>query len=170
MATDTEGNVRVVGNRDHDAVDAGETVKVGGLATSTNQTRVASGDRTHFTADLAGRQIANLGQVRELRSKQTTTISASTSETTIVTAAASTFNDLVALIISNTSATAARVDIRDTTAGTILFSLYVPAGDMRGFSLPGVSIPQTTVNTNWTAQSSASVTDLRVFAVFEKNT
>jgi hypothetical protein len=171
FATDTEGNVRIVGNRDHDAVDAGEVVSIGGFATTTNQTRVSSGDRTHFIADLAGRQVANLGQVRELRSKQTTTISASTSETTVITAgAAGVFNDIVALIISNTSGTAARVDIRDATSGTILFSLYIPAGDIRGFTLPGFSIPQTTAANNWTAQSSASVTDLRVLAIFEKNT
>jgi hypothetical protein len=153
----------------HDGADSGNPLKLGLYATTTNRTRVASADRVDAIADTAGRQVSVLGQVRDLRGKQTTTISASTSETTIVTAAASTFNDLVALVISNTSATAARVDIRDTTAGSVLFSLYIPAGDMRGFSLSGFSIPQTTVNTNWTAQSSASVTDLRVLAIFEKN-
>lgn len=171
IATDTEGNVRAVGNRDHDAVDAGETVKVGGFATNVNTTRVANNDRTHFIADLAGRQITNLGQVREMRGKQTTTISASTSETTIVTAAASTFKDLVALIISNTSAsTNTRIDFRDTTAGTVLFSLQAPANQTVGFSLAGHSIPQTTVNTNWTAQCATSTTDIRILAIFENNT
>ena len=108
------------------------------------------------------------GTIRDLVGTQTTTISASTSETTIVTAAASTFNDITALVCSNTSATAARIDFRDTTAGSVLFSVYVPAGDVRGvaFQRP---VPQTTVNTNWTAQSSASVTDLRIYATFDKN-
>lgn len=142
----------------------------GGRAASTNPTAVADGQVVNQMFDLKGRTVSVLGQFRELRSKQTTTIAASTSETTIGTAVASTFLDLVGLIISNTSATAARVDIRDTTGGSVLFSLYIPAGDVRGFSLPGSSIPQTTVNTNWTAQSSASITDLRVLALFEKNT
>lgn len=142
----------------------------GSIGKSANPTAVSDGNLVGQLADLKGRQIVQLGHVRELRGKQTTTIAASTSETTIVTAAASTFNDLVAVIISNTSALATRVDIRDTTGGTVLFSLYLPAGDTRGFSLPGSSIPQTSVNTNWTAQSSVSITDLRIFAIFEKNT
>lgn len=157
------------GGTAHGSSDAGNPLKMGLYATNANRTRVSNAQRTDAISDLAGRVIANLGAVRELRSKQTTTISASTSETTIGTAIASTFLDLVALVISNTSAAAARIDIRDTTAGTILFSIYVPAGDVRGFVLPGISIPQTTVNTNWTAQSSASVTDLRILAIFEKN-
>ncbi len=172
FATDTEGNVRIVGNRDHDAVDAGETVKVGYFAVASNATRVAASDRTHGIADLAGRQVVNLGHVREMRGKQTTTISASTSETTIVTAGgAGVLNDLVALIISNTSAsTNTRVDVRDDTAGTILFSLQSPGNSVVGFSLPGSSIPQTGSNKNWTAQCGTSTTDLRVLAIFEKNT
>lgn len=171
FAIDAKGNLMTGGNIASDGVDAGNPVKVGFLATTANTTRVSSADRVNGIADLAGRQITNLGQVRELRSKQTTTIAASTSETTIVTAGgAGIFNDLAALIISNTSATAARVDIRDDTAGTILFSLYIPAGDVRGFTLPGFSIPQTATNKNWTATSSASITDLRILAIFEKNT
>lgn len=169
FAIDGAGNLMSVGNIAHGTADAKNPVKVGFYATNANRTRVSNAQRTDGIADLAGRQITNLGAVRELRAKQTTTISASTSETTIVTAAASIFNDLAALIISNTSATATRLDVRDTTAGTILFSLYIPAGDVRGFSLPGFSLPQTTVNTNWTAQSSVSVTDLRVLAIYEKN-
>lgn len=145
-------------------------VTSGGRAASTNPTAVTDGQVVNQMFDLKGRTVSVLGQFRELRSKQTTTIAASTSETTVGTAVASTFLDLVGLIISNTSATAARVDIRDTTGGSVLFSLYIPAGDVRGFSLPGSSIPQTTVNTNWTAQGSASITDLRVLALFEKNT
>lgn len=48
IAADTEGNVRVVGNRDHDAVDAGEVVSVGGVAIAhgANPTAVAAADRT----------------------------------------------------------------------------------------------------------------------------
>ena len=50
QATDTEGSSRVVGNRDHDAVDAGEVVKVGGVAVSgsATPTSVAAADRTRW--------------------------------------------------------------------------------------------------------------------------
>lgn len=161
----------VSGDTAHDAADAGQPVKIGFKAVSTNVTRVASADRVDGAADLAGRQVVQLGHSRELRGKQTTTISASTAETTVVSQAASTFNDLVALIISNTSAaTNTRIDFRDTTGGSVLFSLMCPAAQTTGFTLAGSSIPQTTVNTNWTAQCGTSTTDIRVLAIFEKNT
>ena len=56
IATDTEGNVRVVGNRDHDAVDAGEVVGVGGraIAHGSNPTAVAAADRTAWYFNRAG--------------------------------------------------------------------------------------------------------------------
>jgi hypothetical protein len=172
MTVSSGGAAFGVGALAHDAADAAANnpQKVGFRATTSNQTRVATDDVVNGIADTAGRQITNLGQVRDLRSKQTTTISASTSETTIGTAVASTFLDLVALVVSNTSAsTNTRIDFRDTTAGTILFSLQSPANTVVGFQLAGSSIPQTTVNTNWTAQCSVSTTDVRVLAVFERN-
>lgn len=47
IASDTEGNVRMVGNRDHDAIDAGEPVKIGSktVAVGATPTAVAAGDR-----------------------------------------------------------------------------------------------------------------------------
>lgn len=140
-----------------------------GLAKTALPTAASDGNLTGVMMDKFGRQVVLPVTIRDLVGTQTTTISASTTETTIVTAAASTFNDLLLLVCSNTSATAARLDFRDTTGGSVLFSIYVPAGDVRGFSLGGVPIPQTSVNTNWTAQSSASVTDLRIYAVWVKN-
>lgn len=119
-------------------------------------------------SDKFGRLVTINNAIRDIVGTQTTTISASTSETTIVTAVASTFNDVTLITVSNTSATATRVDFRDTTAGSVLFSLYIPAGDVRGVSVTQ-PIPQTSVNTNWTAQSSTSVTDLRVYVQFIKN-
>lgn len=140
----------------------------GALAQTALPTAASAGNLTGNMADKYGRQVVLPGAIRDLVGTQTTTIAASTSETTIVTAIASTFNDLTALVISNTSATATRVDLRDTTAGSVLFSIYVPAGDVRGvaFNRP---IPQTSVNTNWTAQSSVSITDLRIYCAWDKN-
>lgn len=159
-----------VGSKDATAASVPASAFYQGLIAKTAlPTATSDGQLTGEMGDKFGRQVVLPGTVRDLIGTQTTTISASTSETTIVTAAASVFNDLLMLICSNTSATAARIDFRDTTAGTVLFSIYVPAGDVRGFSLGGVVIPQTSVNTNWTAQSSASVTDLRIYAVFAKN-
>lgn len=167
LAVDTKGNTLVAGNVAHDGVDAGNPIKVGGIAKTALPTAAAADDRVNAMYDKFGRQVTLNNAMRDLLGSQTTTIS-NTTETTIITAAASIFNDLVTLFISNTSATAARVDIRDTTGGSVIFQLYLPAGDMRGLSLT-TPWPQTSVNTNWTAQASASVTDLRISAMFVKN-
>lgn len=122
-------------------------------------------------SDKFGRQIVLPVTPRDLVGTQTTTISASTSETTIVTAgAAGVFNDLIALIVSNTSAsTNTRIDFRDATSGTIIFSLESVGGASPvGIPFMGVPIPQTTAANNWTAQCASSTTDVRVFAVYAK--
>lgn len=112
----------------------------------------------------------DLAQTRKSRAVQQTTITSSTSETTIVTAAASTFHDLYGLILTNTSATACNVTIKDATAGTTRAVIAVPAGDTRGFMLPvDAAIPQATVNNNWTATCSASVASIQVTAMYVKN-
>jgi hypothetical protein len=87
----------------------------------------------------------------------------STTETTIVAAVASIFNDLRALLITNTSATGTRVDFRHVAAGTVVFSVWVPANTTLPITLPVVA-RQATVNTAWTAQLGTAVTDVRITA------
>ncbi len=103
---------------------------------------------------------------------QTTTISASTGETTIVDAgAAGVFNDPIMIIISNTSAgTNTRIDFRDASGGTIRFSLQsIGGGAPVGFAT-SVPIPQTTAAAVWTAQCATSTTDIRIYVEYAKNT
>ncbi len=141
----------------------------GGNAITSLPTAATAGNTTGISVDKFGRQVVLPITIRDLTGTQTTTISASTSETTIVTAAASVFNDLVMLVVSNTSAsTNTRIDFRDTTAGSVLFSLQSPGNTTIGFA-PPIPIPQTSVNTNWTAQCATSTTDVRIYAVFAKN-
>lgn len=142
----------------------------GGLAKTALPTAATDGNLTAMMTDKFGRPITVPVTIRDLVGTQTTTLSASTSETTIVTAGgAGIFDDLIMLIVSNTSAaTNTRIDFRDTTAGSILFSLFSIGGAAPvGFALP-VPIPQTTANTNWTAQCATSTTDVRIYAVFAK--
>lgn len=128
----------------------------------------ATGDYGLPSIDTSG-ILMTAGAPRLLKARQVTTLTASTAETTIVTAIASTFNDIYGLILSNTSATATEVTIRDATAGGTISSFTVPAGDTRGFMLPlDSAVPQATVNNAWTAQCSASVTSLKVTALFVK--
>lgn len=170
QSTDTKGNRLVVGNLASDAVDAGFPVKTGGQARTTNPTAVADADRVNFIADKLGKQVV-VGSVRDLKVNQITTITASTAETTVVTAVASTFLDVYGVIVSNTSATLVNIAFKDSTAGTTQFNLSVPANDTRGFTLPeSAAIKQGTVNNNWTATSSASVSSLVITMLAVKNT
>jgi hypothetical protein len=169
QATASNLNAQVVGTVAHDGVDSGNPLKVGGKARQTNPTAVADLDRVDATFDDIGRQVVVLNQVRDLEVHQTTTITASTAETTILTAgAAGVFHDITLITIANTSATATRVDIRDATAGSVIWSMYVPAGQQIGANIT-VPIKQTTAANNWTATCITSLTDLRIFVQGVKN-
>lgn len=131
-----------------------------------------AGNLTGMTSDKFGRPVVLPVTIRDLMGTQTTTLSASTSETTIITdGGAGIFADLVALIVSNTSAsTNTRIDFRDATGGSVVFSLESIAGAPPvGIPFMGAPIPQTTAHNNWTAQCATSTTDIRVYAVYAKN-
>jgi hypothetical protein len=137
--------------------------QIGGRASSTIPTAVTDGQLVGLMADILGKLVVRVGASRQLIVQNTITLT-TTTETTLLTAgSAGVFLDLTMLIISNTSATAVRVDIRDATAGTVRMSLYAPAGQTIGFTHP-VTFTQTTAANNWTAQLSAAVTDVRIVA------
>lgn len=150
----------------HDGVDSGNPVKVGGRAMTTARTAVADGDRADLATDVQGRVIVERDGPRELDTDACITLTSTTTETTLKAAVASTFLDLIDLIVINSSASATQVDFRDTTGGTVRFSLYVPAGATVGFS--GQRWAQAAVNTNWTAQCGTSVASVKVSARFRK--
>lgn len=172
FATDANNRVyvNVAGDLAHDAADStSNPIKVGGQARTTNPTAVADADRVNFIADKLGKQVV-VGSIRDLKRNQVTTITSSTSETTIASAVASTFLDLYGLIVTNTSATAVNVAIKDSTAGTTRLNIAVPAGETRGFMLPeSAAIKQATVNNNWTATCSGSVASVIITALTVDN-
>lgn len=166
----TDCNVQVVGNVASDGVDAGNPVKIGTIGRTTLPTAVADGDRVNTMGNKYG-ELTTIHAIREMRANQVTTITASTAETTIVTAVASFNLDLYGLIVTNTSATAVNVAIKDATAGTTRLNIAVPANETRGFMLPASDgIKQATANNNWTATSSASVTSLVITALTKQTT
>lgn len=157
-------SVVCAGDVAHDAADSGNPVKVGGKASvgATPLTPTADGDRTNLLTDGAGRVVTTTAP-RGQRAHATTTIS-NTTETTVLAAGGSgIFHDVLKILVANTSATAVRVDFRDTTAGSVILSIYAPAGQTVGFAADEDGVEQASANTNWTAQASASVTDLRIF-------
>jgi len=160
----------VVGGTAADAaLGSQEPVTIGGLAKTASPTAVADGDAVNALFDKFGRSISR-GALRELMATVTTTITSSTAETTIVAAVASTFNDIYRIQITNTSASQTTVTIRDGTAGTTRWVYVLNAGDTKGFSAPVDSFTkQTAVNTNWTAQCSASVAGVVIAVDYVQN-
>lgn len=150
------------------ATATGNPVRLGAKAMTAAPTAVTDGQVSNVVTDKIGRLITTTAQCRDLIAVQSTTITASTSETTIVTAAASTFHDLTSLTITNSSATATLATLKDSTAGTTraIYSIAANGGITIPFNPP---LPQATVNTNWTITSSASVSSLYISAVFAKN-
>lgn len=152
----------------HDAADAGNPVGVGLHARTTNPTAVANGDRVRAVADKVGRAIAVLSQVRDLVTEATLTLSSATETTLLAAGGAGVFHDVTFLLLNNTSTGAVRCDIRDSTGGTIQFSIALAPGGGAVMSFP-VPYRQGTANNNWTAQLSSGVTDVRVTVQAVKN-
>jgi hypothetical protein len=157
----------VVGDIAHGTGVGGNPVQVAYEARTTTPTAVDDGDVVRPQADDQGRVVHAGFAPRDLTAQGVITLS-STTETTLVAAAASTFHDLTHLSASNTSSTAVRVDIRDDTGGTVRFSMFLAAdggGFVMDFTQP---FPATAINDNWTAQLSSGVTDVRVQALAVK--
>ncbi len=167
LATGTNTN-EVVGDVAHDAPVAGNPVLIAGEARTTNGTAVGDGDAVRLMCDDQGRVITSPHSPRDLVNIQQTNLP-NTTETTIVTAAASTFHDLVGLTVHNGAAALNQVTIRDSTAGTTRFVLQLAADGGGTVLTPCVPIPQATVNNNWTAQASVSG-DVDITAIYIKRT
>jgi hypothetical protein len=156
------------GNVAHDSADSGNPLKIGGIARQANPTAVTALDRTDAFFDDVGRLVVREGQCRDLITDQATTITASTSETTVLTAVAATFLDITAVVVANSSATPTEVTFKQSTGGTTRFVLACPANDQVVFTPPR-PINQAAVNENWTATCADSVTSIFVYVQAEKN-
>lgn len=169
QATASSLNAQVVGSVAHDGADSGNPVKIGGVARTANPAAVAAADRVDLFCDDLGKAVVYPISPRDGIVPAPRIALTSTTETTLLAATASTFHDLVMLMMSNESATEVRVDFRDTTGGTVLFSVDL-APDGGGAVIPfRVPWPQAAVNTNWTAQLSAGVSTVYISALCVNN-
>ena len=119
------------------------------------------------------REVVTMGAQRGFLYSQTTTISASTAETTIVNGDPNGASlDIYAILVTNTSAsTVCRVDIRDSTGGVIRAQIQSVGGTpTNGFSLGGWLLPQINPGGNWTATCGTSTTDIRITVLYTRNT
>lgn len=156
------------GNVAHDSADAGNPLKIGGIARQANPTAVTALDRADAFFDDVGRLVTRSGQCRDLITDQATTITSSVAETTILTAAAATFHDITKITITNSSATQTEVTIKQSTGGTTRCVLSCPAAETRTFVWPR-PMNQAAVNENWTATCADSVASIFVYVQAEKN-
>lgn len=143
------------------ATASGNPVFVGSVAKTAQPTARTDGQMVAPVLDKLGRTVMVMGHIRDLVDLNAPVTLSTTTETTVVAAIASVFNDVVEVNIDNTSATAVRVYFRTVAAGAVVRSVWVEGGKRESIIL---SVPwkQATVNTAWTAQLSAAVTDVRV--------
>src|SRR3990167_194515 len=106
----------VVGPTVADAADDGSApLKTGGIARQANPTAVAANDMVTSTHDDVGRQVFRPLQVSDLI--QTAYVSvANGTETALLAGSASTFHDLIYVMMANSSDAAVTVDVRSGTA------------------------------------------------------
>jgi hypothetical protein len=110
--------------------------------------------------------VVRQGQIRAAQSQNNVTLT-TTTETTLLAAVASLFQDITELEIANTSASAVRIDLRTTTGGAVVRSFNLLAGETKQFTWK-TGLLQAAVNTNWTVQASAALTDIRIGAVADR--
>lgn len=163
------GNVDIVtmpavaGAAAHDAAVSGNPVRIAGRAMLANGTAVAEDDTADIATDNQGRILNTPHVPRDLTVHGTATLTATT-ETTILAAVASTFLDIVKIVITNSSATAVRVAVKDATAGTTRIEVALAANGGAVIDFGAVPLTQNAVNNNWTVSASAAVTSLYCFA------
>jgi hypothetical protein len=156
----------VTGNGSQGAATPANLMSVSFESRLTARAVTADATASRPIVDKLGRIVVVHGQIRELTDTNTLTLSTVT-ETTLIAAVAAVANDIRDLIISNTSAVDVRVDLRDSTAGTVRLSILVKAGQV--VPMTGISrLKQAAVNTSWTVQLSAAVTDVRITAISER--
>lgn len=142
----------------------------GGIAKTALPSAASDGNLVGSIRDKFGRTVTISDCPRDLIISTGVVLTASTSETVLLSSgAASVFDDAVAIVLTNSSATGSLVTFRTNGNGTTsTLHFYVPPTDTRGFTLPHVW-PQGTAAANWTVQSGASVSSIYVDAVFCQN-
>jgi len=140
----------VSGDVAHDAVDAGEPVKIGGKALTANPTAVATGDRVNSLMDIIGRAVVAHNTLHEnISSGAITTAMTGTTSTQLLAAPGAGLRwYITSIIVSNAHAsTGTDLAIQDGSGGTTFHTLPAAAaygGTAIQFTVP---LPQPTANT-----------------------
>lgn len=168
QATASNFNAQVVGNIADGTAASGNPVTNGVVARATNRAAVADGAVVRMAADDMGRVLTQAHQPRDLIGHTHTQISNSTVETTVVPQTASTFKDLISLVVTNQTAAAVNVTIKDAAAGTTRMVLALTSNGGAVLAPSGI-IPQASAGNAWTATLSNNSVTVNVFAHYANN-
>lgn len=160
--TSITNTVTIAGDVASGSSNSGNPLQAGGRAASTVTTAVTDGQRVSMQMDLHGRVVTTPGGDRALITQNTVTLTASTSETTLLSAGGSgVFLDLMMLSCTNTASSSNVITVRDATAGTMRLTISCPAqvGPCEGWVWQA-PFKQTTANNNWTIQAGTSATSV----------
>lgn len=161
-------SAQVQGNTTAGSTSPTNPVMMGMQAQTAELATADSNNSARYPMASPGRQlVVRPNQIRAAQNQATITLS-STTETTLLASVSARFLDITNLIIANTSATGVRVDFRSTTGGAVVFSVWVPPTTTIAHN-DSSGILQATVTTNWTAQLSAAVTDVRIYAKADRS-
>ncbi len=167
VTVNANGGLEVTGGVAHDAVDAGNPLKLGAVAESSivGTANVADGDRTNVYADLDGvlvtKQFCTYGDIIVTRVTDTGGTSTAFSAFGAV---ASQRNYITTITVYNSSTTNGFLDLRDGTAGTVMYTIPLPALGGATINFP-VPFRQTTANTALAYDVSAAISTIYISAV-----
>lgn len=166
LRVDSQGGL-VLGGDVHDATDTGNPIKLGAKAETSpaGSTLVADGDRTNLYADVDGLLMTKpFTAYGDILVERLTDTGGTSTASTVFGATANARNFITTIAVYNSSASAGYVDFRDGTAGTVLFTMPLPAGggSICNFPLP---LRQTTTNTALAYDVSAALTTVYISLV-----
>lgn len=161
VATTPAGNVA------HDAADSGNPIKIGAKVETSPKgiTLPIDGDRTDLYADSDGMlMVKNHTSNADTINERIADTAGTSAAFTNFSAVASTFNYVTTIAVYNSSATNGYVDIRDGTAGAILFTVPAPTvgGSVITFPVP---LRQPTANTALAYDVSGALTTVYISVV-----
>lgn len=161
------GGLEVTGGVAHDAVDSGNPLKLGAVAEASiiGTANVADGDRTNVYADLDGvlitKPYCTYGDIIVQRVTDTGGTSTAFSSFTAV---ASQRNYIATITVYNSSTTNGFVDIRDGAAGTVIYTIPLPALGGATINFP-VPLRQPTANAALAYDVSAAISTIYISVV-----
>lgn len=148
----------------HASADSGNPHKIGAkVKTSPKGLTLASADnRTDLYADADGMLMVKLNtSLADVVSERVTITTGTSTAFTNFSAVASTRNYVTSIVVYNSSSTAGYIDFRDGTAGSVLWTMPVPAG---GGSVLSSAVPlfKTSANTALAYQVSGSLSTVYI--------